>query len=197
MPPVRTVSKAVQPAIDGTGRSLNVFGIGETVHRPGYGPIPDRAKPYMLVGCQLPRMVDEVGRAWHESLRVSPPGKPAIVRAPGYLYEAPALEPHTVPGVGVAKIGTPFVLGAARQLGRGGEADGLLAYLGAEHRRAVYRRAARQPQGRIESVVELRCPRRSQARESSPHGGYIHRSPPWCVLPSSVTKAQMTATFLL
>jgi hypothetical protein len=74
-------------------------------------------------------MVDEVGCAWYEPFGVSPPGKLAVVKTPGYLYKAPALEPHAIPGVGVAEVGTPFVLGAARQLGRGGEANGLLTYL--------------------------------------------------------------------
>ena len=123
-------------------------------------------------------MVDEVGCAWYEPFGVGPPGKLAVVGTPGYLYETPALEPHPVTGVGVAKVGTPFVLGAAFQLGRGSEANGLLTYLRAEHRRAFYRCAACQPQGRIESAVEFRCPRRTEARESSPHSCYIHQLSP-------------------
>jgi hypothetical protein len=87
-------------------------------------------------------MVDEVGCAWYEPFGVSPPGKLAVVETPGYLYETPALEPYPIPGVGIAKVGTSFVLGAAPQLGRGGEANGLLTYLRAEHRCAFYRRAA-------------------------------------------------------
>src|SRR5690242_1019075 len=127
MPSSLALVVAVQAAIDGKRGTFNVFGIGETVHRPGDGPVPDRAKPYVLVGCQLRWMVDEVGRAWHELFRVGPPGKLVVIGTPGYLYEAPALEPHTIPGVGVAELGHSFVLGAARQLGRGSEADGLLA----------------------------------------------------------------------
>src|SRR5690242_6262253 len=111
MPSALALVVAVQAAIDGKRGTFNVFGIGETVHRPGHGPVPDRAKPYVLVGCQLRRMVDEVGHAWREVFRVGPPGKLAVIETPGYLYEAPALEPHTVPGVGVAEIGTIFVLG--------------------------------------------------------------------------------------
>jgi hypothetical protein len=106
-------------------------------------------------------MVDEVGCAWRKPFGVSPPGKLAVVGTSSYLYEAPALEPHTIPGVGVAKIGSSFVLGAARQLGRGSEANGFLAYLRAEHRCTVYRRTASQPQRSIESAVEFRCPRRT------------------------------------
>src|SRR5215467_7985231 len=101
MPSVSPVLKTVQAAIDGKGRAVNVFGIGERVHVPGHGPVPDRAEPYILVGGQLGRIVDEVGWAWDEALFVSPLRKLAVVQAAGYLNEAPAFEPHTIPGVGV------------------------------------------------------------------------------------------------
>src|SRR5215468_1862598 len=128
---VRPIFKTVQATVDGPGRFHNVSGIGDPVHVPGHGPVPDRAQPYVLVGCQLRGMVDEVGCGWHQPFGVSPLGKVAVVGAPGYLYEAPALEPHAIPGVDVAKHS--LVLGAARKFGRGSEAQGLMTYLRAEH----------------------------------------------------------------
>src|ERR1051326_1917095 len=109
MPSVSPVLKTVQAAIDGLCRALNVFGVGERVHVPGHGPVPHRTEPYILVGGQLGRIVDEVGRAWYEALFVSPPGKPVVVSASGYLYEASALEPLAIPGVSVTK--SSLVLG--------------------------------------------------------------------------------------
>src|SRR5215471_81429 len=168
------IIKTVQATVDGLGRFHNVSGISEVVDRPRHGPIPDRAQPCVRVGGQLRGMVDEVCLAWRQPFAVGPTGKFAVVETPGYLYEAPALEPHAIPGLGIAKIDTSLVLGAGRQLGRGSEADGLLAYLRAEHRCAFYRRAACLPQRLVESAVEFLCPRRSQARESLQHRGYIH-----------------------
>src|SRR5215470_1101066 len=123
-------------------------------------------------------MVDEVGCGWHQPFGVSPLGKVAVVGPPGYLYEAPALEPHAIPRVDVAKCS--LVLGAARKFGRGSEAQGLMTHLRAEHDCAFYRRAACLPQRLVESAVEFLCPRRSQARENLQHGGYIHRLSPCC-----------------
>src|SRR5690242_7592358 len=185
MPSALPLVIAVQATIDGKGGAANVSGIGETVHRPGHGPVPDRAQPYIPVGCQLRGMVYEVGCAWRQPFGVSPSGKLAVVGTPGYLYEAPALEPHAIPRVGIAKIDTSLVLGAGPPLGRGSEADGLLAYLRTEHRCAFHRRAASLPQCLIESAVKFLCPRRRQALESPQHGGYIHR----CLLDvSAVTR---------
>src|SRR5690242_19000109 len=152
---VRPIIKTVQATVDGLGRFLNVSGIGESVHVPGHGPVPDRAQPYILVGGQLRGMVDEVCLAWRQPFVVGPAGKFAVVETPGYLYEAPALEPYAIPGLGIVKIDTSLVLGAGPQLGRGSEADGLLAHLRAEHGCALYRRAACLPQRFVESAVEF------------------------------------------
>src|SRR5690348_3677495 len=107
MPSALALVVAVQAAIDGKRGTFNVFGIGETVHRPGDGPVPDRAKPYVLVGCQLRWMVDEVGRAWHELFRVGPPGKLVVIGTPGYLYEALPLNRTPSPGWVLPSWATP------------------------------------------------------------------------------------------